>query len=114
MDKEITLEKAKKVDSLHRQSMGLVDISMATLREAYLLEKDAADMLKDEIGLEPSRSMIHRSAAWLAVNCRMFCAGKRLARQGLAGNPPEEIADELREALKAAEEGGDNSEGSAD
>ena len=73
----------------------------ALRREAFLLESQAAMMLIDKKDAEPTRSVLFRSAAWLAHNCGQFKAGLELANEGLRGNPPAEIIEELRQARQA-------------
>ena len=48
---------------------------------------------------EPTWSVLHRSAGWLAFNSNQVHLSGKLARKALAGNPHPEIADELRELL---------------
>ena len=52
-----------------------------------------------ECGLEaePTRSVLHRSAASLAIDCDNFPAAEPLITIALSGNPPDEIADEPRD-----------------
>lgn len=49
--------------------------------------------------VEPTWSVLHRSAGWLAFNSNQIHLAGKLARKALAGNPHPEIADELRELL---------------
>ena len=49
---------------------------------------------------EPSRSVLLRSAASLAFECHELREAERLASQALGGEPPSEIAQELRELLR--------------
>ena len=49
--------------------------------------------------VEPTWSVLHRSAGWLAFNSNQFRRAAQLACKALAGNPHPEIADELRELL---------------
>jgi hypothetical protein len=72
----------------------------AVLRQAFALERQAAELVASEIDFEPSRSVLHRSAAALAIDCREYRAAEQLICAALAGNPPEEIADELRDLLQ--------------
>ncbi len=65
-------------------------------------ESGAADLLRQEYQLEPTRSILYRSAASLALRCENYQEAERLTRNGLAGNPPEEIASELRDLLQEA------------
>lgn len=71
-------------------------------RRAFLLEAEAANELVDHLALEPTRSILYRSAATLALRCGELREAERLAAKGLAGKPPGEIADELREVLEEA------------
>jgi hypothetical protein len=43
--------------------------------------------------------VLHRSAASLAVECFQLREAERLIGRALAGNPPPDIADELRDLL---------------
>jgi len=45
---------------------------------------------------EPTRSVLFRSAAWLAFNCGKMRAAEQLISAALVGNPPMEIIKELR------------------
>ena len=64
------------------------------------LEKEAAaaDLMVDE-DVEPTRSVLHRSAATLAWRCQEYDRAKRLAYRALAGNPPSDIEWELNDLL---------------
>lgn len=68
--------------------------------KAYELEKKAAEELILKFDYEPSRSIMFRSAASLALDCGLFREAERLLAAGLMGYPPEEIADELRDMLE--------------
>jgi hypothetical protein len=63
-------------------------------------ERRAADIWAETEGLEPTRSILYRSAASLAWNCENYPEVKRLAAEGLSGAPPSRIAGELRELLE--------------
>lgn len=95
----------------HREAMELADRAMmaritgdveaarSLLRQAFEKERTAAlELLRDD-GPEPTRSVLFRSAASLALECGEPREGERLASCGLAGLPPEPIADELRELI---------------
>ena len=64
--------------------------------EALELELVAIREL-DERGerAEPTWSVLHRSAGWMAFNSNQFDMAAKLARKALAGNPHPEIAEEL-------------------
>ena len=65
-------------------------------RIAYEKEKEAALLIESQES-EPTRSVLHRSAAALAFDCGEYRDAEKLIFCAFAGNPPEEIADELRE-----------------
>ncbi|MCX6366940.1 MAG: hypothetical protein NTX57_09545 [Armatimonadetes bacterium] len=68
------------------------------LSEAFLLEKEAAmRVMPEQENSEPSRSVLYRSAASLALECDKVRDAERLIAIALSGNPPEEIAEELRD-----------------
>ncbi len=68
------------------------------LREALRLESAAADSVGEAISLEPTRSVLHRSAASLALQIFDTITARKYVDAGLKGNPPDEIRREL-EAL---------------
>lgn len=96
------------VRELHEKAMDLAEIaSVAKLRgdletakqlfwQAYENEVQAARLVPDDPSYEPTRSILYRSAASLALDCSDFREAERLIAEGLAGHPPEEIAEELR------------------
>ena len=69
---------------------------------AFRKESEAATALASHVEVEPTRSVLYRSAASLALKCGERAAASHLAAEGLAGQPPEEIADELRSVLSEA------------
>lgn len=71
----------------------------AKIREAFELEKQAAALVAGS-NMEPTRSVLHRSAASLALECREFREAERLIALGLTGAPPHEVLDELRNLLQ--------------
>ena len=70
------------------------------LRSAFEKERSAADLLAGSPEEEPTRSIMHRSAATLAVDCLEYAEAERLVEQGLAGNPPGEIGEELTDVRR--------------
>ena len=64
---------------------------------AFELEREAAMSLVSNELKEPTRSVLFRSAASLAVKCKKFRDAEKMVAFGLAGNPPTEIANELRD-----------------
>ena len=69
---------------------------------ALELELQALSEAKDTAGLWGA--VLHRSAAWLALDCNQPRLAEKLACQALAGDPDPAIADQLREVLAAAQE----------
>jgi hypothetical protein len=70
------------------------------LRNAYELEAQAAAAFASRLDAEPARSVLLRSAATLALNAELLPAAEKLICTALSCNPPEEIADELRDLLE--------------
>ncbi|RUT04048.1 hypothetical protein DSM106972_049620 [Dulcicalothrix desertica PCC 7102] len=101
----------KDVEILHREAMELVDqaflarqrgdatAALELTKAAFSQEQAAADLVANLFDLEPTRSVLHRSAATLAVECSFLREAEKLIGRALAGNPPDDIADELRDLL---------------
>jgi hypothetical protein len=99
------------LETLHHQAMELVDrallenqqgdtaAGLALLKSAFEQERSAADLVADQFDFEPTRSILHRSAATIAVECSLLREAERLIGRALSGNPPADIADELRDLL---------------
>ncbi|HEY9608964.1 hypothetical protein [Allocoleopsis sp.] len=99
------------LETLHREAMELVDHAalahqrgdaeaiLEFSRAAFAKEQAPADLVANQIDLEPTRSVLHRSAAVLALECSELREAERLIGRALAGNPPNDIADELRDLL---------------
>ena len=97
----------KLIISVHEQAMDWADKARAArrardndahdgyLKKAFELEKQAALMIQSEES-EPTRSVLHRSAASLAYKCRKYREAEWLVARALSGNPPGEIMGELR------------------
>lgn len=97
---------------LHREAMVLVDDALsarqhgqekrylALMKRALEQETAAADQLANSQEVEPTRSVLHRSAASIAVDCGELPLAEKLICRGLLGNPPGEIAEELRDLLE--------------
>lgn len=84
-------------DALVFSSKGEIQQALALYEKAFDLEKQAALSLLDKENVEPTRSILFRSAAALAKKCQKFREAEKMVAYGLSGNPPEEIALELRE-----------------
>ncbi|MEX0272339.1 hypothetical protein AB3R30_24800 [Leptolyngbyaceae cyanobacterium UHCC 1019] len=103
------------VETLHQEAMELVDRAVLArqqgnaaevanevakfARAAFQKEREAADAVANHLDLEPTRSVLHRSAAVLALECTEVREAERLIGRALAGNPPDDIANELRDLL---------------
>lgn len=92
----------------HKQAMEIADQAFIARREglheqaillfqnAYQLEFEAAQRTTKE----PGRSILHRSAATLALHGQLLREAERVVALALAGDPPPEIANELREVFE--------------
>lgn len=106
------MSKVSDVNRLHRIAMeaaneaysadlkGDFDVAQRQFEVAFENESKAALLLKDDIDSEPSRAVLFRSAASLGIDCGEFREAERMVAMGLAGNPPDEICDELRDVLE--------------
>lgn len=96
----------------HNQAMDLVETAIierthghkekAIQLYAAALELELAVIRDlDERGdhAEPTWSVLHRSAGWMAFNSNQFRLAEKLASRALAGDPHPEIAEELRDLL---------------
>ena len=103
-----------KVSDLHNRAMELTDAAVRDRRQgngakaAALFEQALGYEMDALAGLEQSDGLadaiLHRSAAWLALDCNQPRLAEKLACQALAGDPDPAIADQLREVLAAAQE----------
>ncbi|NJL64305.1 MAG: hypothetical protein HC903_23885 [Methylacidiphilales bacterium] len=66
-------------------------------RQAFENELAAVELIVNQLDAEPTRSILHRSAATLAIDCGELKIAERLIANALSGNPPEEIASELKD-----------------
>ena len=84
----------------HARLLGNYDSALAFSLQAFEHEKQAAQLLKNKYDLEPTRSVLFRSAATLALECKKTREAERLIASALVGDPPSEIAEELRDLLE--------------
>jgi hypothetical protein len=99
---------------LHSKAMSLLDeAAMARMRgdhetashlkqEAFAHEKEAAELLADRLDLEPTRSILYKGAAVLALECGFRKEAEQLALRGLQGNPPSPVSEQLQSTLAKA------------
>jgi hypothetical protein len=69
-------------------------------RRAFENELLAAEAVAGAETVEPTQSILFRSAASLALQAERLRDAERLVARGLAGNPPDEIAEELRDLME--------------
>ena len=86
--------------ALLERNKGCLSTSNEFLQVAFYKELEAAMLLERKLTLEPTRSVLFRSAASLALECGDILKAERLIAQGLSGDPPSEIAEELRNLLE--------------
>jgi len=96
-----------KVREIHRRAMSLLDEAIvarmsgdinryrALQQQAFESEREAAELLTGACEQEPTRSILFRSDATLALECGDHGEAERLTSIGLAGNPPAAIAQQL-------------------
>ena len=101
-----------KAQALHRKAMELAEEAaleqaagrVTHARELYSAafecERQAAEELDASLDVEPTRSVLFRSAASLALDCGDTRSAEKLITRGLSGEPPSEIASELRDLLE--------------
>lgn len=97
------------IQLLHQQAMdlaeaaavarlrGALDEAAQFTRQAFEQETQAAALIASSLDAEPTRSVLHRSAASLAIECGETRTAERLIATALSGNPPAEIAQELKD-----------------
>jgi hypothetical protein len=96
------------IKDLHQNAMNLAEEAFIVQRngddmkanelfsKSLSLEQKAAEQLPLNIDSEPTRSILYRSAASLAYNCKEYELADRLIAIGLSGYPPAEIKEELK------------------
>ncbi len=99
-----------KINDLHNEAMDLAEFALVErlqgnaegelhfTEQALDLELAAIQELADPI--EPTFSVLHRSAGTLALQCRKYRLAEQIAAKALAGEPPNEIAEELRDLIE--------------
>jgi hypothetical protein len=97
------------IQVLHQQAMDLAEAAVVArlkgspeqaaqfTRQAFEQETQAAVLIASALDAEPTRSVLHRSAASLAIECGELQVAERLIATALSGNPPLEIAEELKD-----------------
>ncbi|MEM1324893.1 MAG: DUF2281 domain-containing protein [Bacteroidota bacterium] len=105
------MKKAEKVNQLHEEAMRLaeeaffakrakdMDSAQSLYKQAFQLEQEAALMMIGDYDIEPTRSVLFKGAATLALDSGQYVEAERMIRFGLAGHPPSLVAKELRTLL---------------
>ena len=97
------------VNDFHNRAMDLTEHALLARRrgdnEAALplfeqaLEYEVAAIESMDEYIEPTFSVLHRSAGTLALDCNQLRRAEKLAATALAKDPPPEITAELRDLL---------------
>lgn len=101
--------------ALHDDAMDLFERALLKVRAGDLQEgrrlfnaaldkeAEAADSVSSNYELEPTRAILHRSAASIALRIGDVQRAQRYVEAGLVGEPPDEIRAELETLLKQIE-----------
>ena len=96
------------IEKIHDEAMELLDqahiallnknhtLALQMKQQAFEKEREASNRLSNE-DIEPSRSILYRSAASIALDLGFYKEAEKLACAGLMGNPPEWVENELRD-----------------
>jgi len=95
---ESAMEFADKALASRRR--GDEDAARALFQQAFDREKQAALSVAGRRNFEPTRSILFRSAASLALESGNLRDAEKMVCSALSGDPPEEIAEELRDLLE--------------
>lgn len=94
-------------ESMNRAELALLarmrgehEIAERLFAEALQLEIEAIEAVEQLPYVEPNYSILHRSAATLALDCNDPRTAEILISKALANDPPPQIADELRDLLE--------------
>ena len=97
------------VRELHNKAMELAQLAMVArhnlewkkaeslAKRAYKYEAQAAELIPEDLESEPTRSILYRSSASLAYQCKEFEIAQRLIAKGLSGYPPPQVEQELKD-----------------
>ncbi len=105
------MNKVQQVNELHSKAMDMANLAFIARvqgeqeqvrqlsKMAFEYERQAALLLLTDYDIEPTRSVLFRSAATLALNGENYREAERMIAFGLSGQPPVAILEELRELL---------------
>ena len=83
-----------------QKAQGNKDEAMSLFEKSYSFEYEASMSAYNSSVGEPSVSVLLRSAASLAMSCKKLREAEKLVALALSGEPPFEIAEELRNLLE--------------
>lgn len=86
--------------AMFARAQGKAEAATKHLAEALRKEAKAARLAVDSGVPEPTRTILLKSAAHLAVDAGDIRLAEQLIGTALAGDPPEELAEELRSAFE--------------
>ena len=87
--------------ALAKRAQGEAEESIALFEKALEEELRAIEELdRNNKIIEPTYSVLHRSAGTLALDCNQIREAERIVAKALSKNPPHEIAEELRDLLE--------------
>jgi hypothetical protein len=98
-----------RIEQLHNQAMNLAESAFLSQqkgdtttfvqlsKEAFLLEKAAAMLLQNQLESEPSRSILFKSAAFLAFDAQEFQECRNMITYTLLGKPDTVIKAEMNQ-----------------
>jgi len=101
-----------KINRRHEEAMDFAEMAffarrrkefnnyLKLIQRALNYEKAAARTLRYDFNVEPTRSVLYQSAAFLALNLDEFDEANKLLNEAIEGNPPSIIANEIRELLR--------------
>lgn len=102
----------KSVKELHNQAMEFNEKAIFSLKrqdksasddfllKAFELEKEAFELYNKQVGKDPTRSILLKSAINLAVHARLFEEAEKLIGLGLALDVPKDFKAHLRQILR--------------
>lgn len=105
------LKSTMQINNLHKKALEFAEQAfikkfandsdaLAMFKIAFGYERDAVSVALKENVSEPTRSVLLQSASSLAINCQEYREAERLIALALSGDPPFEVAEELRNLLE--------------
>lgn len=109
---EVTNSKPN-IRDLHHQAMSVYekglaakkndnDTAIGLFKQAFEFEKQAAEILKENVNKEPTRSALYKSAGWMAFNAGMYKEAHEMAVEGKRFCIHNELKEELEDLFEVA------------